>query len=135
MKRILLSLVLLTGLLLGAASLLPQHGFAASPFEAICSSNNTTSTSGNSTVCKDQDKVNNPAIGPSGIITRITTLIAMATGVAAVIVIIISGIRIIISSGDSNTITSSRTAILYAVVGLVVAIAAQSIVVFVLNKL
>lgn len=54
-------------------------------------------------------------------------------GVAAVIMIIIGGLKYITSSGDSNNITSAKNTILYAIIGLVIVALAQFIVKFVLN--
>jgi len=54
-------------------------------------------------------------------------------GVAAVIMIIIGGLKYITSSGDSNNITSAKNTILYAIIGLVIVALAQFIVKFTLN--
>ncbi|MES2876057.1 MAG: pilin [Patescibacteria group bacterium] len=52
-------------------------------------------------------------------------------GVVAVIMIILGGLRYILSNGDSAQITSAKNTILYAVIGLVVALLAYAIVNFV----
>jgi Type IV secretion system pilin len=54
--------------------------------------------------------------------------------VAAVIAIIISGLRYVTSAGDSNSINGAKNTILYAVIGLVIVAMAQIIVKFVLGK-
>jgi hypothetical protein len=77
----------------------------------------------------------NPLIGPDGTITQAANLIALATAVIAVIVIIVAGLTMVLSSGDSGKVKSSRDAIIYAVVGLAVIALARSIVVFVVNRL
>ena len=56
-------------------------------------------------------------------------------GFVSVLVIIISGFRMIVSGGDSQTLNSSRNAIIYAIAGLAIAASAQIIILFVLNKL
>lgn len=56
-------------------------------------------------------------------------------GAAAVIMIIIGGIRYVVSGGDQGAVTGAKNTILYAVVGLVVAIMAYAIVNFVVTKL
>lgn len=104
----------------------------------VCDSGITSS--GNidqSTVCRSDasSSTNNPLVGPDGIITRITQIFALVIGVFAVFAIIISGLRLILSAGDSNAVTKSRNAILYAVVGLLVVVFAQIIVSFVLSRL
>ena len=52
-------------------------------------------------------------------------------GVVAVIMIIIGGIKYTLSNGDSAQITSAKNTILYAVIGIVVALLAYAIVNFV----
>ncbi len=53
----------------------------------------------------------------------------------AVIMIIIGGIRYIISNGDQNAVTGAKNTILYAIVGLVIAIFGWAIVNFVLDEI
>jgi len=62
-------------------------------------------------------------------------ILSLVVGIASVIVITISGFRFITSSGDSQQVQGARNGIIYAIVGLVVVILAQTIVAFVLNKL
>ena len=49
--------------------------------------------------------------------------------------IIIAGFRYVISQGDSGAVTSAKNTILYAVIGLIVAIFAWAIVDFVIDNL
>lgn len=74
----------------------------------------------------------NPIIGALKVAI---TIIAIIIGVAAVIVIILAGLSMVMSNGDSQGVAKARTNIIYALVGLAVAVLAQSIVAFVLNKL
>lgn len=69
----------------------------------------------------------------NGIIKGVVQILSYIIGIVAVIVIIIQGFRFITSGGDPNTITSARNAILYAVVGIILAIAAQLIVHYVIG--
>ena len=55
-------------------------------------------------------------------------------GAVSVVVIIIGGFKYIVSAGDSNGIQSAKNTILYALVGLVVAVFAQVIARFVLGQ-
>ena len=61
-------------------------------------------------------------------------VISYIIGVAAVIVLIIASIEMIIGGGDAQAIATARNSIIYALVGIVVAVLAQSIVVFVLKN-
>ena len=55
-------------------------------------------------------------------------------GIAAVVMIIIGGLRYVTSNGDSGQVGNAKNTILYAVVGLVVVALAQVIVRFVVAK-
>ena len=52
---------------------------------------------------------------------------------AAVVVIVIAGIRLIISSGDDSAVEKAKKTILYAVIGLIVILLANGIVMLVAN--
>ena len=67
------------------------------------------------------------------IIANIIQTMFFIIGVLAVIVIIYSGFLFIVASGNPQTIQKAKTSIVYAVVGLVVAIMAYAIVGFVVN--
>jgi hypothetical protein len=62
------------------------------------------------------------------------TLLTYVVGVASIIMIVIGGLKYVTSSGDSNAIQSAKNTIVFAVVGLVIAIFAQGIVRFVFDK-
>lgn len=67
-------------------------------------------------------------------ITRIINLLSVVIGIIAVVMIIIGGLKYIMSSGDSNSINSAKNTVLFAIVGLVIVALAQAIVRFVLNR-
>lgn len=73
------------------------------------------------------DKINS-------IITTVVNILSIIVGIAAVVMIIIGGFRLVTSGGDPNTVSSARKGILYALVGLVVVAFAQFMVKFVLNR-
>lgn len=56
-------------------------------------------------------------------------------GALAVLFIVIGGLRYILSAGDPQAISKAKGTILYALVGLAVAIAAEAIIAFVLGGL
>jgi len=87
-----------------------------------------------------RDGVNsaNPGTGPTSIDSVITDVINVALwaiGILSVIMLIFGGIRYTVSGGDSNKVTSAKNTILYAVIGIVVAMLAYAIVNFVLTEL
>lgn len=90
-------------------------------------------------VCQENRKSQNPnsnsIYGRDGILTKIVNIISIVLGVAAVIVIIVGGFQYALSSGNPQSADKAKNTILYAIIGLIVAAAAQSIVIFILNKL
>lgn len=67
-------------------------------------------------------------------IGKVVNILSLVVGIAAVIMIIIGGLKYILSSGDSSNVNSAKNTILYAIVGLVVVLLAQVIVRFVINR-
>ena len=67
-------------------------------------------------------------------ITNIVNILLFLAGAVAVIVIIIGGIRYVMSSGDAGQVQSAKNTILYAVIGLIVVIMAYAIVNFVVTN-
>ena len=66
-------------------------------------------------------------------ITIIFQYIFGTLGAIAVLVIVIAGLRLILSNGDPQTVARSRNTIIYAAVGLAIAVSAEVIVTYVLN--
>lgn len=73
--------------------------------------------------------------GINGIVSTIINVLLYVIGLISVIMIIIGGIRYATSNGDANQVTSAKNTILYAIVGLVVAIFAWAIVNFVVEQI
>jgi len=67
------------------------------------------------------------------LIQDVVNVLLYVIGAVAVIMIVIGGIRYTTSNGDSSQVTSAKNTILYAVVGLVIALLAYAIVNFVVN--
>ncbi len=70
---------------------------------------------------------------PQAIQTTVNTLLFIV-GVTAVIALIIAGIRYITSGGNPQSVTAAKNSILYAVIGIVVAVLAYAIVEFVVRQ-
>ena len=62
-------------------------------------------------------------------------IVLFAVGILAVIMLIWGCIRYVLSGGDSGAVSSAKKTILYAVVGLIVAILAYAIVNFVITTI
>ncbi len=131
--------LILVALALGSV-FLPVATYAADadidPFENLCGGGR-----GNTTLCQQAQQAQQDAngsrglLGPEGIITKITQLIVYFTGAISVIMIIVGGFKYVLSGGDSNGVQSAKNTIMYALIGLVVAIFSQVIVSFVLSRL
>lgn len=125
MKRIFLSALFACVMLIA-----PAAG-AVGVLDPICD----TEAGANAAICKDDrsgHSADNPIFGKNGVLTVAIRYTSFAVGVIAVIVIIISGLRMTLASGDSSSIANARRGIIFALVALVVAALAQSIVAFVL---
>lgn len=85
--------------------------------------------SGGSAVCKASGSDN---LG--SMVKIVINTILVVLGMIAVIMIVVGGVRYTTSNGDSSAIKSAKDTILYAVVGLVVAIMSFSIVNFVVGR-
>ncbi len=72
-------------------------------------------------------------IGTSGVFTKITNTVLFAVGIISVIMLIVGGLRYIISGGDSKKVTDAKNTIMYAIIGLIIAILAFAIVNFVIS--
>jgi cytochrome bd-type quinol oxidase subunit 2 len=70
----------------------------------------------------------------NNLLVKIVNIFSAIVGVIAVIMIIVGGFRYITSGGDSNHVSSAKTTIIYALVGLVIVALAQLIVRFVLTQ-
>lgn len=69
------------------------------------------------------------------IVLAIVNWLLFAVGVISVIMLIVGGIKYATSAGDSNKVTSAKNTIMYAIIGLAVAVLAFAIVGFVVNTL
>lgn len=129
MKRLTI-LVATLGALLQIFSL-STPALAANVLDPACQNPNAQSSS----LCKDKPSTGNPLFGPGGILTTAINLLSIIAGLLSVFVIMIAGIKMITSGGESNSIASSKRAILYAVISLMIVAFAQTMVRFVLNRL
>ncbi len=72
--------------------------------------------------------------GQGGIFRTITNVLLFLIGAISVIMLIIGGIRYVVSGGDSTAVQNAKNTILYAIVGVVVAILAYAVVNFVIGS-
>ena len=72
--------------------------------------------------------------GDGGIFRTITNVLLFIIGAISVIMLIIGGIRYVVSGGDSGAVTAAKNTILYAVIGIIVALLAYALVNFVIGS-
>jgi len=133
MKRLLLTLALSLSLWVPALAVVSSTPVGAIDiFHSICTGQNGTSTNaGPSAVCKQNDS-GNPV---TKAIQVATDILAIIIGVSATIVIILSAFKMVRANGNAQEIGQARNGILYAVIGLAIAILAPIIVGYVINSL
>ncbi len=72
--------------------------------------------------------------GDAGVFSKISSVLLFIVGAIAVIMIVIGGLRYVISGGDATQVQSAKNTILYALVGIIVAILAYAAVNFVVGS-
>ena len=73
--------------------------------------------------------------GDSPIFTTAINIMLFIIGILSVIMLIYGGIRYVLSSGDAGAVQNAKNTIMYAIIGLVIAILAYAIVNFVIHSI
>jgi hypothetical protein len=119
MKKVIISCAFIVASL-GGGLLLPSTNALAL---AACTGN------GDTVVCKSAPS------DITAILKSVISILLTIAGIIAVIMIVIGAIRYITSDGDPGKASTARQTVIYAIVGLVVAIMSYGIVNFVVGKL
>ena len=77
---------------------------------------------------------NGNLFGNGGLFHTISDTLIFIVGAVAVIMLIVGGLRYVLSSGNATSVEGAKNTILFAIVGLIVAILAFAIVQFVVTK-
>jgi len=120
-KNKIISLALIFALALGLACVLPS--VSAHAASVVCPAGTT------SPFCASTTQ------SVSDIIAVVVKVLLFGIGVAAGIIIIVAAIRLVVSGGDATAVKNAKNSILYAIIGIVLAIAGFAIVDFVVNAL
>jgi magnesium-transporting ATPase (P-type) len=100
--------------------------------ELRCGANSAaTGTDTNKNGCAEAPK-NQPSLNDT--VAKIINILSSLVAAVAVIMIIVGGFRYVTSGGDSARVTSAKSTIFNAIIGLVIAIFAQVIVRFVIYE-
>jgi hypothetical protein len=108
--------------------------FGDSTVLAACDTNNLSIASG-ADCARGNEQPADLFGGNNSIFSRVTNILLFLIGAIAVIMLIIGGIRYVISGGDQAQVTSAKNTILYAIVGIVVAFLAYAAINFVTQAL
>ena len=111
-------------------------GLAVGPTTLVAQASSHCNTSGKVTVKtgKNCAQSTDQKTNLGNVIQDVTNVLLFIIGAVAVIMIIIGGLKYVLSNGDSAQITSAKNTILYAVIGIVVALLAYAIVNFVVQE-
>jgi len=131
-KKTLQSLLIVPVLALGVSVVAPAVT-STDTASAACTEDASGGISGGAT-CAQGKGQQSQLFGSSGIFKTITNVLLFIIGAISVIMLIIGGIRYVVSAGDSNAVTGAKNTILYAVVGIVVALLAYALVNFVITS-
>jgi hypothetical protein len=127
MKKFLLIGLTALSLLIGVVALVHAEPALAAAKDEICAGVGAASGGSGCSTPKDSPTVNS-------VINTVINILSVFVGIVAVIMIIFAGFKYVTSGGDSSKISSAKNALIYAVVGLVVAALAQVIVRYVVNQ-
>lgn len=108
-------------------------GIFANAYVAVADSYAGFSVGGGASAARGADQPVD-LFGQSGTFSKITSIMLFVIGAIAVIMIVIGGLRYVLSGGDSSQITAAKNTILYAIIGIVVAILAYAIIQFVIGS-
>lgn len=73
--------------------------------------------------------------GDDGVFKRITNIVLYVVGIISVIMLIVGGVKYLVSGGDSKKVTDAKNTVLYAIIGLVIVVLSFAIVNFVISAL
>lgn len=129
MRKFLITITMFVTLLTPAVALAappPSTSPADSAKSQVCqgvSSNITGSDCNGATAQASLEKI----------MATVLDILSWVAGIAAVIMVVIAGLKYITSGGDSSSISTAKTSLIYAIVGVIVVAIAQTIVRFAIH--
>ncbi|MEO5690741.1 MAG: hypothetical protein ABIQ64_00975 [Candidatus Saccharimonadales bacterium] len=112
----------------GASVVTHQASAATNPLDSTCSQ---ATLSGSDVCASRKDEL----FGPNSFWTRLINTMIMVVGLAATLMVIIGGLRYVLSGGDASQTKSAKDTILYSIVGIVIALMSYALVNFVVVEL
>lgn len=120
------------GATLSAVALSAAPAYAG---EATCTGDPAKDGLAGGARCSKSNSQTTNLFGAGGVFTVAANTLIFVVGAVSVIYLIIGGLRYVISNGDSKNVTAAKETILYAIVGVVVAVISYALVAFVVNAL
>lgn len=124
MRKLFIALALVLGV---AGTILPQPAQAADLVGGACTKAGVTAADGS--ICDNPTSKKGTDIAKNVVDTLLYAL-----GIVSVIMIIVGGLRYVLSAGDKSALVSAKNTIMYAVIGLAIAILGVAIAQFVVSR-
>lgn len=124
LKNVLAGLLIVPALVLGVAAFAP----VATPVSAQSSIQNGAGSTNSDSFVQSLD-------GDNGVFKTIVNTALYIIGAISVLMLIYGGIRYTLSAGQTANVEAAKNTILYAIIGIIVAVLAYAIVNFVLGTL
>ena len=132
MKKVAGLAVIVPALVLGLTLVTPEIAHAQATTNC---SDVTAGGIGNGADCAKPTNAASNLFGDGSIFNTVTNILLFLIGAISVVMLIIGGIRYVVSGGDQGAVTSAKNTILYAIIGIVVAFLAFAAVRFVTDQL
>ncbi len=115
-----------------ALGAIPALGLAM-PAHAACNPNELT-INGGINCATPSSASQKPLFGDGGLFQKIANVLIYIIGAISVLMVIIGGLRYVLSAGNPSATSGAKDTILYAIIGVIVAALAFAIVNFVVGK-
>ena len=123
MKKILFAIVAI--MMMGFGTMAMTPAMAATD---ICGDTSIPSNLQEAAGCNTTETIDSP-------IRTVINILLYVVGILAVVMIIVSGLKMTMSAGDAGAVQKAKNTLVYAIIGLAIAVLAYAIVNFVLKKL
>lgn len=124
MKQKILRLMAILALAIAPVALVASPAYAACGSPSTSKNQVLNGIGGTGGDC-DPAPVNN-------LVATVVNIMSIIVGIAAIIVVILAGFKYITSGGEGNKVANAKSTLIYALIGLVIAVLAQFLVHFVL---
>ena len=128
MKYILAAIITVLGMA-GLVVWQPVVAEAVNPLTASCQNAPT-----NDPIC-NSNRSGTRLFGAGSFWTNLINVMIFIVGTVSVLMIVVGGLRYVLSGGDSSSTTAAKNTILYAIIGVVIALMAYAIINFVVMRL